>query len=741
MKYFYIFFIFFQTSIFSTWLYGQGTDCSNAVPFCLEFPFAFPNNTGNTAQMGPDYGCLLTQPDPAWDYLQILNSGNLDIEISQVNISGSAIDVDFICYGPFTSLAGVCTAQLTAGNMTDCSYSTSAIETCHIPNALFGQFYLFVITNYSSTSGTISLSQTGGSASTNCNIVGTPTSIFSNNGITICSDSAILDAGSYFTFDQYLWSTGDTTKNITVHASGFYSVTATTDTLVMSDTIHVLLTSPYLNLSLGSDTLLCTTDTIKLNAGNGFSSYLWNTGSTADSINVFQTGNYSIITQDTANCFYRDTINIIMNPIQSLNLGNDTAICKNEQLTISTGSMFDSYLWSTGETTSSITVDTSGNFSVTVTSVLCSAIAADSINVFVNPLPIAEAGDNFQMCFGNPSILNGSGGLYYSWLPIQYIANEYTANPYVNPISDMNYYLTVTDSNGCRNTDSVRVFVAPAAQPDLICVASADVNFNQNVIIWQMPSSLSVDSVVLAKSSISTGNIWIPIATLSVNDPNIYYDGSSNPSTEMTNYMVVNKDTCGFDFMDSTQYRHSTMYLQASSGTNYNYLQWNNYYGYNYNCIYYVLFRGNTYMLSAIDTLAPNHNYYTDYAVNPGFIYYYRIKAIRADTCSNVYPPSYISSNSNMAVIESSGINENAFDNQFEFYPNPVDEEITISISASVITKTTQLYICDILGNKILQSFLIKEKTKINLSTLAKGIYFLKLENASGVVVRKFVKE
>ena len=57
------------------------------------------------------------------------------MDISQVNASGSGIDVDFIAYGPFGSAAAGCGA-LTAANTVDCSYSSSANETATITGAV-----------------------------------------------------------------------------------------------------------------------------------------------------------------------------------------------------------------------------------------------------------------------------------------------------------------------------------------------------------------------------------------------------------------------------------------------------------------------------------------------------------------------------------------------------------------------------------------------------------------------------
>ena len=157
--------------ISSLFVKSQGVDCSTADPFCTGTTYTFPASTSTTSQTGPDYDCLLTQPNPAWYFLQVATSGNLVLGISQASAGGSGQDVDFVCWGPFTSASAACVSGLPASTVIDCSYSTAATETCTIPSAVSGQFYMLLLTNYSGQPGNITLSQTGGTGSTNCNIL------------------------------------------------------------------------------------------------------------------------------------------------------------------------------------------------------------------------------------------------------------------------------------------------------------------------------------------------------------------------------------------------------------------------------------------------------------------------------------------------------------------------------------------------------------------------------------------
>lgn len=146
--------------------------CQTALPFCTGITLLYPGGTnGAPAQTGPDYGCLYTQPNPVWYYMQVTLPGNIDIEMHSV----PSYDIDFICYGPFSSATAPCSGQLTAANTVDCSYSSSSTETCNMTNCQTGDYYLLMITNYSNQPCNIIYSQTNfgqiGAAEVSCSSV------------------------------------------------------------------------------------------------------------------------------------------------------------------------------------------------------------------------------------------------------------------------------------------------------------------------------------------------------------------------------------------------------------------------------------------------------------------------------------------------------------------------------------------------------------------------------------------
>jgi uncharacterized repeat protein (TIGR01451 family) len=132
--------------------------CSQANSLCnaLGVPFA---NTVNVNGSGAA-NCLGTTPNPTWFYLPVSQAGTINLQVNQVSNNGQPLDVDYIMYGPFTSPTVACGNQnMLLSNVVSCSYSAAAVEYPFIPNALPGQYYLLMVTNFSNNPGLITITE------------------------------------------------------------------------------------------------------------------------------------------------------------------------------------------------------------------------------------------------------------------------------------------------------------------------------------------------------------------------------------------------------------------------------------------------------------------------------------------------------------------------------------------------------------------------------------------------------
>jgi len=143
-----------------------GGDCATMNPFCTSNTYCFTAQTGTTAEVGNDYGCLISQPNPTWYYMEISQAGNLNFDMT------ASSDIDFAMWGPYPNLGA---AQGNCGALPapiDCSFSISSTESGTIAGVVAGQVYVLMVTNYAGVVQDITISTSAGNtANTNCGIV------------------------------------------------------------------------------------------------------------------------------------------------------------------------------------------------------------------------------------------------------------------------------------------------------------------------------------------------------------------------------------------------------------------------------------------------------------------------------------------------------------------------------------------------------------------------------------------
>ena len=217
--------------------------------------------------------------------------------------------------------------------------------------------------------------------------------------------SATLTAPTGYT--AHVWSTGATTSSVSVTGGGAYWVADTvfsTCTLFI-DTFHVTATPPALMPTVTTASFCIGLSAI-LTAPPGYTAHAWNTGATTSSIYVTDSGNYWVADTVFSTCtLYTDTFQVTAFPLPVVALGNDTTICLGDSVVLSSPMSVGSFLWSTGSTASSITVQTGDIYHLTVTNRGCSI--SDTINISQLSAPSQFVlGRDTVLCNGDELILN-----------------------------------------------------------------------------------------------------------------------------------------------------------------------------------------------------------------------------------------------------------------------------------------------------------------------------------------------
>ncbi|MBI2968017.1 MAG: gliding motility-associated C-terminal domain-containing protein [Bacteroidetes bacterium] len=199
-------------------------------------------------------------------------------------------------------------------------------------------------------------------------------------------------------------------------------------------------------------------------AGNFDNPTLINPVYSMDSIDVINGSVKNIVTgTDTvAGCMAADSMTVFISiaPNPSITAG-DTIICDNETTTLTAtgGTVF---LWSTGATTSTITVgpDQTDTFTVKVTNGSCLPVE-DTIIIYVLQSPDVEITTPEQTIIDGQTVqLNATGATTYSWIPDEYLDKPNKDNPVATPTDTTVFIVTGTDAvTGCSDMDTVQINV------------------------------------------------------------------------------------------------------------------------------------------------------------------------------------------------------------------------------------------------------------------------------------------
>ncbi len=328
-----------------------------------------------------------------------------------------------------------------AGNFEPCQYQWSTGATMHAIPVFNPGTYAMTVSNICGTgSDTVSFSADE-----------TPVVDLGNDTVLCAGDSLVLSTAS---LGNYLWSpNGETVPSITVYGQDMYSLSVSNACGTYSDAIVVMFDFP-LNIDLGETLSICSGDSAYLEntAINlyGPDAWLWSTGSTNSAIWGSDAGIYSLSITNACGVF-SDSMYLHTDTALSINLGNDTIICPGENLLVSAPWYpFSEYLWSTGETGYSISVNDSGSYSLSVSNAC--GTHKDSILVNTHQNLFAFLPDSIPLDT-NQSLTLDAGPWYYDY----YWSTTETTQTI--SVDDPGYYwVEVIDSIGCLGSDTILVY-------------------------------------------------------------------------------------------------------------------------------------------------------------------------------------------------------------------------------------------------------------------------------------------
>ncbi|HKR05231.1 MAG TPA: gliding motility-associated C-terminal domain-containing protein [Bacteroidia bacterium] len=394
---------------------------------------------------------------------------------------------------------------------------------------------------------------------------------------TLCSSGSfgiiysVLQSGDY----TYFWvidngtiigsNTGD---SILVNFNGtgttVISVSSVNHNGCVSDSIaQKVVISPNPSAVAGPDVTICSGDTVTIGSPStpGYV-YLWTpaTGLSSATISdpvvtLINTGTTPttttyILTTTLGACTNSDTVVVTVNPRPALAGGPDVTLCSGDTVQIGTPNVAgNTYTWTPPTGLSSTTIsdptvtltDTTGLpytvQYVVVTQNIYGCSSTDTVNVTVNVIPVAAAGNDTSFCSGDPVTIGGPpvAGYSYLWTPAAGLSSNTISDPIVTHVNtsgqnDTLYFILTVSLSSCTGQDTVMVIVRPSpvsnAGPDQTVCGSATIQLGTTSTTgysysWTPSAGLNdstiSDPILTVSNSGTTPDTLVYIVTTTLN--------------------------------------------------------------------------------------------------------------------------------------------------------------------------------------------------------------------------------
>ena len=211
----------------------------------------------------------------------------------------------------------------------------------------------------------------------------------------------------------------------------------------------------------------CQGDNTILQVSNDNVQYNWAGGQTGKVINPTTSGAYFLTVTDQNGCTsaQSNTVIVTANPVPVkpvITASGSTVFCADRTVTL-TAPQNAAYMWTSGQTSQSITLNQSGNFAVRTTNQFgCTSVQSDVVTVQANPLPqipTVSATGATTFCEGNSVTLNANS-------PVGVVWSSGQTEKSISVNRSGNYSAQARDQNGCISAYSpvvaVRVNPLPA---------------------------------------------------------------------------------------------------------------------------------------------------------------------------------------------------------------------------------------------------------------------------------------
>jgi hypothetical protein len=268
--------------------------------------------------------------------------------------------------------------------------------------------------------------------------------------ITLCDGAGQVLSTSPSAGGNIRWSFGLTSNSITIYDPGLYYAYETNGCgngpSSQAVGINTLAKPAAPTITPPGSLLLCNGQSASFNATG--SNITWSNGATGNNMVTGIAGTYYAYDRNfCGNSIVSNSVVITNGNCPVPSPGTSFFICPGAMKTLDAGAGYDTYLWSNGATSRTISVGP-GNYAVTVSKEGCFATSVMvTVSYYTVSVPVINPSGATTFCNGNSVTLSSSSGSAYLW------SNGATGNS-INVTSSGSFFVTVTDANGCQATSA-----------------------------------------------------------------------------------------------------------------------------------------------------------------------------------------------------------------------------------------------------------------------------------------------
>ncbi len=364
--------------------------------------------------------------------------------------------------GSFTVSPAISPTPVITGNLSVCPGNSTTLD---VANAGYTSYLWSDGSNSSllmvNTPGAYGVTVTNaegcaGSASVNVTAAPGPMPAISGDAEICPGETTQLSATGGFA--AYQWSNAGAGPTTQVSLGGAYTVTVTDAQGCTGQASVNVIEHPAPAPVINGPPEICENGSGILDAGAGFSTYLWSTGAGGQTLTADAQATYGVTVTNQFGCVGTDDFFVGELPPPVPQISGDASFCEGSATTLTAEAGFSSYAWPDGSSSPQLTVSQSGTYTVTVTSGL-GCTGQNSFTVSATPVPAPVITGDTEFCPGESASLQGPAGFAaYAWSD-----NNTTQDIAVS--SPGAYSLTVTDANGCQGVATTVVNQSPVPEP------------------------------------------------------------------------------------------------------------------------------------------------------------------------------------------------------------------------------------------------------------------------------------